>query len=99
MRHSSATHTRILLQIVMLLVYVRYVPLSTPKKRKRDKRKSATVSAVDDPAATLEVLVDRLSVWSAVADLGIEDADKEMDTDTSIQNVLQQFWTDVVVPQ
>ena len=80
----------------MLFQYLSHSPVDPPKKRKREKRKSTGPSVVEDPATALELLVDRLSVWSAVAELGLGQEDGR--AENKIQKLLSGFWDDVIKP-
>jgi hypothetical protein len=82
-----------------------YIPLHKPvnKKRKKHRRNgspdTAGVSPTDDPTAALETLLDRLSIWSALADLNLEDGGKgKSKAGEGWQAVLRRFWLDVLVP-
>jgi hypothetical protein len=97
---------RTLLQIVLLMVYMIHAPLPVPKKRKRDRRRDDTeaviISPIEDPVSAMELLMDRLSVWQAVAELGIgldEDKSKgkEKDEEDSMPGILKRFWEGVMV--
>jgi len=87
---------RTLIQIIMLFQYLSHGPIELLKKRKREKRKSNGPSVLDDPATSLELLVDRLSVWSAVAELGV--AEVNSGEENKVQTMLKGFWDDVVKP-
>lgn len=82
-----------------------YIPLHVPdtkKKRKKSKmRDSADVSEIspaDDPRAALATLMDRLSIWSALADMSLEPTikGKEKDDDGWV-GILRRFWEEIVV--
>ncbi|WWD20588.1 hypothetical protein CI109_105064 [Kwoniella shandongensis] len=72
-----------LIQIILLLMYLSSGP-SPPsendgKKRKRHRHSRradddipAVISPIDDPKTALELLMDRLSVWQAVSELGLD---------------------------
>jgi hypothetical protein len=93
-----------LIQAILLFTYI---PLHVPtiKKRKKGKRHSevdqGVASPADDPIGALETLLDRLSIWSALADLNLGDGGngkgraKEGD---GLAGVLQRFWHDITVP-
>lgn len=96
---------RILMQIILLLLYSRHQPPGDNKKdrkRKRRHREEATTPA-EDPKMALELLVDRVSVWLAVAELGIVHA-VEGSTGTGkgkeeegVLGMMKRFWDEVVV--
>ena len=76
-----------------------------PKKRKRDRWREDTaivvISPVEDPGSATELLIDRLSVWQAVAELGIgidEDKGKGKckEDEDGMQAILRRFWEDVM---
>jgi hypothetical protein len=94
---------RALIQVILLLAFI---PLHTPvvkkrKKGRRDEPDAKQASPLDDPKAALETLLDRLSIWSAMADLNLGDSGngkgkaKEGEGWTGI---LQRFWNDILVP-
>lgn len=62
---------------------------------------AGVASPLDDPKGALETLLDRLSIWSALADLNLGDGGngkgkaKEGD---GWAGVLQRFWHDIIVP-
>jgi hypothetical protein len=89
---------RTLIQVALLFLYIIHTPPKdpNPKKRKRDKRTSTSQAVLDDPSMSLEILIDRLSVWSAVAELGVDMVAPHNHED--VQVMLQAFWTDVVKP-
>ncbi|WVQ95583.1 hypothetical protein IAU59_002680 [Kwoniella sp. CBS 9459] len=74
----------ILIQIILLFLYISSLPPAATgdqKSRKRKRRPHShrhepevpeVVSPVEDPKTALELLIDRLSVWQAVADLGLD---------------------------
>jgi hypothetical protein len=92
-----------LIQAILLLSYI---PLHQPITKKRKKhRRSGTLdiekaaSPLDDPRATLETLLDRLSIWSALADLNLEDGGKgKSKAGEDWQGILKRFWKDIIVP-
>jgi hypothetical protein len=77
-----------------------------PKKRKRSRRGSVgEARATEEPRAALELLIDRISVWSAVAELGIGVDDKGDAASKSkgkgreeekITTILKRFWRQVI---
>lgn len=71
---------RALLQLILLLTYMPVAP------RKRKKREV-------DPSTAVELLMDRLSIWAAVADLGLGDSAG----DNGMQELLKRFWDEVMV--
>ncbi|WVQ85884.1 hypothetical protein IAT38_008052 [Cryptococcus sp. DSM 104549] len=84
-------------------------PLPKPKKRKRRQATEpdtpAVTSPTEDPAAAIELLLDRCSVWQAVADLGIgidlggQSAGKAGKVELNpVGAMLQQFWDTVLLP-
>jgi hypothetical protein len=85
---------RTLMQVALLFLYIANAPPAPPKKRKREKRRSEPPSVVDNPQAALEVLMDRLSVWSAISELESGPAIAENGT----QVMLQAFWAVVIKP-
>ncbi|WVF68023.1 hypothetical protein IAT40_002785 [Kwoniella sp. CBS 6097] len=73
----------ILIQVILLLMYITTLTPSTgDQKSKKRKRRSHShrhepevteiVSPTEDPKTALELLIDRLSVWQAVADIGLD---------------------------
>lgn len=85
-----------MIQVALLFLYIIYMPPTTEvKKRKRDKKKTSVQSVTDDPKASLEVLIDRLSVWFAVAELG----EGSNINEEGIQSILKSFWSKVIKPQ
>ena len=100
---SLISDDRALLQTLLLF---HYIPLHTPgtkKKRKKSKYRDSTdapdISPAEDPKAALNTLMDRLSIWSALADMSLEPSvkGKEKDED-GWSGVLKRFWTEIVVP-
>lgn len=91
--HSMAK-CRTLIQVALLFLYILHATPTEPKKRKREKRKSGNQTVLDDPSTSLEVLIDRLSVWYAVAELGTG----LVPVEGGIQAALTAFWTRVVKP-
>ena len=105
---------RILMQIILLLLFI---PHHTPRreKKKRKRRRSSNgpddagnIDPTEDPAAALEVLIDRLSIWLAVSELGIDQDAKHdnaardmkgkvMDKENLTQ-LLKHFWENVISP-
>lgn len=92
------------MQIVLLLVYILHRPAPAAKKRKRDRPRNYTepyiISPVDNPESAIELLVDRLSVWQAVAELGIgvtEDKGKGKEDEDGMPAVLRRFWREIIV--
>jgi hypothetical protein len=100
---------RTLLQIILLLLYIPQAAQPGSKKRKRNRRKegsTAVETPTDDPQAALDLMMDRLVVWQAVADLGLDLAEdaatsksKERASEGGISVVLRQFWEEVIVHQ
>jgi len=91
-----------LIQVIFLFAYI---PLHKPttKKRKKNKRGASPdakgASPFEDPRAALETLLDRLSIWSALADLNLDDWVKgKSKAGEGWQGVLQRFWRDIIVP-
>lgn len=84
------------MQVALLFMYINYAPASAPQKRKRDKRRAGPLSVVDDPKAALDVLMDRLSVWSAISEL--EGGPAGTSGENEVQEMLRTFWTDVIKP-
>lgn len=102
--------SRTLLQIILLFLIVPLVPAEPEPKNKRKRRRDggeagSSREPAQDPAGALELMMDRLGVWHAVAELGIEVDDtapqakvKASRTDAGIQGVLRRFWESVIVP-
>nr|XP_019051245.1 hypothetical protein I302_01694 [Kwoniella bestiolae CBS 10118]OCF30175.1 hypothetical protein I302_01694 [Kwoniella bestiolae CBS 10118] len=112
----------ILMQMILLLLYFTYPPPASPaitsKKRKRSKHLSrsemdspTSVNPAEDPKTALDLLMDRLSVWQAVSELGLglglssSDGDvkangkgKGKAEENSIANMLGRFWKTVMLP-
>jgi hypothetical protein len=94
---------RALIQAILLLSFIPHHQPVT-KKRKKGRRNNSPntpdVSPLDDPKATLETLLDRLSIWSALADLNLDnDAGKgKSKAGDGWQGILRDFWRDVLVP-
>ncbi|WWD08476.1 hypothetical protein V865_006588 [Kwoniella europaea PYCC6329] len=110
-----------LMQIILLLTYITHTPEPPPvqsKKRKRSKHSSragpdndspTSVNPSEDPKTALELLMDRLSVWQAVSELGLnlstsDETNKvngkgksKMD-ENGIANMLGRFWKSVMLP-
>lgn len=93
-QRSYPTDLRTLIQVVLLFLYISHAAPAAEKKRKRDKRRSEPPSVVDNPHSALEVLMDRLSVWSAISELESGPAIAENIT----QVMLQAFWSNVIKP-
>ena len=95
------------MQAILLLLYILRSPISVIKRRNRDRRRhdisaSVTIIPTVDPNSALELLLDRLSVWQAVAELGIGlDEDngkgKSKDSDDGILGILRRFWEDIMI--
>jgi hypothetical protein len=96
-----------MMQVALLFLYISLDPPPTaPKKRKRSRRGSVgEVRATEEPRAALELLIDRISVWSAVAELGIGVDDKGDAASKSkgkgreeekITTILKRFWRQVI---
>ncbi|WRT70546.1 uncharacterized protein IL334_007544 [Kwoniella shivajii] len=104
-----------LLQIILLLMYTIYAP-SKPQSKKRKRVKHShraepdspiNVNPTEDPETALELLVDRLSVWQAVSELGLsldpvsKDSrakGKSKTDENGIAVLLGKFWKSVMVP-
>ncbi|OCF58459.1 hypothetical protein L486_04492 [Kwoniella mangroviensis CBS 10435] len=110
-----------LMQIILLLTYITHTPdphAVQSKKRKRSKHSSradpdndspTSVNPSEDPKTALELLMDRLSVWQAVSELGLNlptsdeinkvngKAKSKMD-ENGIANMLGRFWKSVMLP-
>jgi hypothetical protein len=91
-----------LIQVILLFAYI---PLHKPttKKKKKSKRSGSpdtkVTSPLEDPRAALETLLDRLSIWSALADLNLDDGGKgKSKAGEGWQGILQRFWRDILVP-
>ena len=59
----------------------------------------------DEPKAALNILMDRLSIWSALADMSLdppadgEGKGKGKGTDADgWSGILKRFWNDIIVP-
>ncbi len=63
---------RVLIQVILLLVHMIHIPPSKLSKRKRHRVSSS--NPADDPQRSLEMLLDRLTVWQVVGGL---DGEKE----------------------
>ncbi|ORX41172.1 hypothetical protein BD324DRAFT_648061 [Kockovaella imperatae] len=93
-----------LMQVILLLMLMQLeVPAGSSvaeTKRKRKRSRSET-AASDDPSTALELLMDRIGVWNAVAELGIglEDVADPKGSESSLQMVLESFWRAILVPQ
>ncbi|WWC92137.1 uncharacterized protein L201_007091 [Kwoniella dendrophila CBS 6074] len=108
-----------LIQIILLLIYIQFGPMNAEqptKKRKRSKRSHraelndtpTALDPIEDPKTALELLIDRLSVWQAVSELGISiDQSTESSSkvkgkskidENSIANILGRFWKSVMLP-
>nr|XP_018259899.1 uncharacterized protein I303_07971 [Kwoniella dejecticola CBS 10117]OBR82057.1 hypothetical protein I303_07971 [Kwoniella dejecticola CBS 10117] len=111
-----------LIQIILLLLYITHAPPSqaeASKKRKRSKSSrrnfdadsndaaAAAIDPIEDPKTALELLVDRLSVWQAVSELGLALGDPAQDKrvkgkskaeENPIANMLGKFWKSVILP-
>jgi hypothetical protein len=70
------------------------------RKKKRTSSPDKAASPLDDPKAALETLLDRLSIWSALADLNLEDAGSKGKSKAGEdwQEILKRFWKDILVP-
>jgi len=89
--------------LIQLILLLSYVPLHQPVKKRKKSRRSGTpdktVSPLDDPKAALETLLDRLSIWSALADLNLDDGAKgKKKAGEDWQGILKRFWSDILVP-
>lgn len=88
--------------MVLLLIYRAHPHPPAPKKRKRRKDKPTESRPEDDTDAALELLADRISVWAAVAELGIGDAPpaakKPHQTPETVPMQLKAFWDTALVP-
>ncbi|EIW69826.1 hypothetical protein TREMEDRAFT_61596 [Tremella mesenterica DSM 1558] len=100
-----------LLQIILLLLYIPHHIPPIKKKRKRDKDRerdrdvSRSDMSTDDPNMLLEVFMDRLSVWLAVAELGIGLSEEPISTkgkitdkENKFQITVKNFWNDILLP-
>ncbi|RXK41767.1 hypothetical protein M231_01002 [Tremella mesenterica] len=98
-----------LLQIILLLLYIPHHIPPIKKKRKRDKDRDRDASrsdrTTDDPNMLLEVFMDRLSVWLAVAELGIGLSEETISTkgkitdkENKFQITVKNFWNDILLP-
>ena len=95
------------MQVILLLVYTLHYPIPVYKRRKRDRRRhetsaSVTIIPADDPNSAMELLLDRLSVWQAVAELGIGLDEntvkgKSKDSDEGMLGILRRFWEEVMI--
>lgn len=95
MLRKTSADIRTLLQVALLFIYISHAPPAVLKKRKREKKRSEPPSVADNPQAALEVLMDRLSVWSAISELESGPSTAENET----QVMLQAFWTSVIRPK
>jgi len=88
-----------LIQAILLLSYI---PLHQPIKKKKKSRRSGSpdrnASPLEDPKAALETLLDRLSIWSALADLNLDEAKGKSKAGEDWQGILKRFWGDILVP-
>jgi hypothetical protein len=88
-----------LIQAILLLSYI---PLHQPIKKKKKSRRSGspdrTASPLEDPKAALETLLDRLSIWSALADLNLDEGKGKSKAGEDWQGILKRFWKDIIVP-
>ena len=91
------------MQVTLLVLMSREaVPLATEKKRKRSSKDAvrSEPSPIDDPTSTLELLMDRLGVWNAVAELGIVEAvESKSNEDRGLQVTLRRFWQRIMLPK
>ncbi|WWC98736.1 hypothetical protein V866_005629 [Kwoniella sp. B9012] len=110
-----------LMQIILLLTYITHTPdphAVQSKKRKRSKHSSRagpdndstpSVNPSEDPKTALELLMDRLSVWQAVSELGlnlptsdemnkVNGKGKSKMDENGIANMLGRFWKSVMLP-
>jgi len=53
---------------------------------------------LEDPKAALETLLDRLSIWSALADLNLDEGKGKSKAGEDWQGILKRFWVDILVP-
>ena len=72
-------------------------------KRKKSKGRHPDdvmeVSPTDDPKAALNTLMDRLSIWSALADMSLEPPVKGKEKDDGgWAGTLKRFWEEIIVP-
>ncbi|ORY35843.1 hypothetical protein BCR39DRAFT_512485 [Naematelia encephala] len=103
----------VLMQIILLFLYTAHAPPPTEKKEKKRKRHSRKDDAPsppapvhEDPKAAVELLMDRLSVWQAVAELGIgSEGDVELvkgnikpKDGEGMLAMFRQVWDKVLVP-
>lgn len=95
------------MQVALLFLYISLdPPPMAPKKRKRSRRGSVgEARATEDPRGALELLIDRISVWSAVAELGIGVDDRgdaaskskgKGREEENITTILKRFWRQVI---
>ncbi|KAK8850406.1 hypothetical protein IAR55_004324 [Kwoniella newhampshirensis] len=111
-----------LLQLILLLRYLSLPSVSThtdqKRKRSRHSRRNdddapVVVSPVDDPKTALELLMDRLSVWQAVSELGLgldaglgvigldqarKGKGKAGEEENAVAAMLKMFWDEVLIP-
>ena len=72
------------------------------RKRRRGEEPIAEISPTVDPVAAFEVLIDRLSVWYTIAELGIEmegkrDGQPGSFQEEGIQDVLKRLWREIII--
>ncbi|WWC72454.1 uncharacterized protein I206_106416 [Kwoniella pini CBS 10737] len=107
----------ILIQIILLLLYTTFTTETEASNKKRKRSKSSRreaeqdqptiVNPAEDPKVAMELLMDRLSVWQAVAELGLPLGDptdvrnikgKGKVPENVIANMLGRFWKSVILP-
>lgn len=93
---------RIFVQIILHLVYIIHSP-DKSKKRKREKSRNSSPAPIiptDQPKEAVELLFDRLSVWQAVADLGMGGDPKGKEKKfESVTEILERFWQEIILAQ
>lgn len=107
------------MQLVLLLFYRGMSPNPSDgdegkegykkKEKSKKRRRSAAPSVLDDTDTALEVLADRISLWLAVAELGIGDdtpqlqpipqAQPQKGDERSAPSLVRALWDRVLVPK
>ena len=99
--------------LIQTLLLFHYIPLHIPdtnKKRKKYKSKGRESTDLletlpaEEPKAALNILMDRLSIWSALADMSLDQPvegegkgkGKGKDED-GWSGILKRFWNDIIV--
>jgi hypothetical protein len=69
------------------MLLLAYIPDAPPPAKKRKRDRTSDISPLDQPKEAIELLFDRLSVWQAVAELGMSNG---------VGEILHEFWNSVM---